>query len=134
MSTLDIVGRNPDKYQVCALVAGRNADLLAQQIVQFRPQVAVVASDEILPNLITALEARLPRNEWPELLAGPQARVQAATDSQVDFVMSAIVGVSGLEATYEAIRLGKRVGLANKEVLVASGQLVVDAAAVRALS
>jgi 1-deoxy-D-xylulose-5-phosphate reductoisomerase len=54
--------------------------------------------------------------------------VQAASDPEVDFVMSAIVGVAGLEATYEAIRCGKRVGLANKEVLVASGKLVIDAA------
>jgi len=59
---------------------------------------------------------------------GAQARVNAAIDSEVDFVMSAIVGVAGLEATYEAIRRGKRVGLANKEVLVASGQLVMEAA------
>ena len=54
--------------------------------------------------------------------------MDAAIDSEVDFVMSAIVGVEGLEATYEAVRLGKRVGLANKEVLVASGQLVIEAA------
>ena len=55
--------------------------------------------------------------------------MEAVTDQEVDFVMSAIVGVAGLEATYEAIRHGKRVGLANKEVLVASGKLVIDAAA-----
>ena len=63
----------------------------------------------------------------PELAAGPQARVAAATAPEAGFVMSAIVGVEGLEATYEAVRLAKRVGLANKEVLVASGQLVIDA-------
>jgi 1-deoxy-D-xylulose-5-phosphate reductoisomerase len=70
----------------------------------------------------------LAREVWPELAWGAQARVAAAIDSEVDFVMSAIVGVAGLEATYEAIRRGKRVGLANKEVLVASGQLVIEAA------
>jgi 1-deoxy-D-xylulose-5-phosphate reductoisomerase len=70
----------------------------------------------------------LARGEWPELSFGPRARVEAATDSPVDFVMSAIVGVAGLEATYAAIRCGKRVGLANKEVLVASGKLVIEAA------
>ena len=59
---------------------------------------------------------------------GAEARVQVATEGDVDFVMSAIVGVTGLEATYEAIRHGKRIGLANKEVLVASGKLVIDAA------
>ena len=62
------------------------------------------------------------------MLWGPEARVEAATEQEVDFVMSAIVGVAGLEATYEAIPHGKRVGLANKEVLVASGKLVIDAA------
>jgi 1-deoxy-D-xylulose-5-phosphate reductoisomerase len=65
---------------------------------------------------------------WPQLECGASARVEAATNPEVDFVMSAIVGVAGLEATYEAIRCGKRIGLANKEVLVASGKLVIDAA------
>lgn len=63
----------------------------------------------------------------PELAAGPQARVAAAVAPEAGFVMSAIVGVEGLEATYEAVRRAKRVGLANKEVLVASGRLVIDA-------
>src|SRR5207244_9271112 len=63
----------------------------------------------------------------PELAAGPAARVAAASAQEARFVMSAIVGVEGLEATYAAVRLGKRVGLANKEVLVASGKLVTQA-------
>ena len=63
----------------------------------------------------------------PELAAGAKARVAAATAPEAGFVMSAIVGVEGLEATYEAVRLGKRVGLANKEVLVAGGKLVMEA-------
>jgi len=70
----------------------------------------------------------LPRSTWPQLEWGPPARVLASTANETDFVMSAIVGVAGLEATYEAIRKGKRIGLANKEVLVASGQLVIAAA------
>ena len=64
----------------------------------------------------------------PQLAAGREARVEAAVAPEVDFVMSAIVGVAGLEATYEAIRSQKRIGLANKEVLVASGELVIAAA------
>jgi 1-deoxy-D-xylulose-5-phosphate reductoisomerase len=72
--------------------------------------------------------SELSREVWPDLSWGAKARVDAAIDPEVDFVMSAIVGVAGLEATYEAIRRGKRVGLANKEVLVASGQLVIEAA------
>ncbi len=89
----------------------------------------MVATDEVLRNLKEQLgETALSPAEWPELLSGPRGRVAAAVASEVDFVMSAIVGVAGLEATYEAICRGKRVGLANKEVLVASGQLVMQAA------
>jgi len=68
-------------------------------------------------------------SQWPELGAGAKARVAATTAPEVQFVMSAIVGVTGLEATYEAVKCGKRIGLANKEVLVASGKLVMEAVA-----
>jgi 1-deoxy-D-xylulose-5-phosphate reductoisomerase len=129
VSTLDVVGRHPEKYRVHALVAGSNVDLLVRQIERFRPQVAVTATEESQKNLINRLtEVGLARQCWPELSWGPKARVQAVLGSEVDFVMSAIVGVAGLEATHEAIRQGKRVGLANKEVLVASGKLVMEAA------
>ena len=70
---------------------------------------------------------RLPRQEWPELLTGEAALVEIAAAAEVDTVISAIVGVAGLEATYAAICRGKRVGLANKEVLVSGGKLVMDA-------
>jgi 1-deoxy-D-xylulose-5-phosphate reductoisomerase len=110
-------------------VAGQNADLLASQILEFRPRLAVVVTEAVRANLTDRLrEAGLPASEWPQLEFGPEARVQSVDAGEVDFVMSAIVGVAGLEATYEAVRLGKTVGLANKEVLVASGALVTDAA------
>src|ERR1700722_8713023 len=129
VSTLDVVGRHPEKYRVHALVAGSNVDLLVRQIERFRPHVAVTATEESHKNLISRLtDVGLPRQSWPELSWGARARVEAATSSEVDFVMSAIVGVAGLEATYEAICRGKRVGLANKEVLVASGKLAIEAA------
>jgi 1-deoxy-D-xylulose-5-phosphate reductoisomerase len=129
VSTLDVVGRHPEKYRVHALVAGSNVNLLVQQIERFRPQLAVTATEQSHKSLIGRLkEAGLPPQSWPELSWGAKGRVEAAIDSEVDFVMSAIVGVAGLEATYEAIRSGKRVGLANKEVLVASGKLVIEAA------
>ena len=129
VSTLDVVGRQPDAYRVYALVAGTNVDVLASQILRFRPAVAVLATEEARQHLISRLnELSFARRDWPELAFGPQARVAAATASEVGFVMSAIVGVAGLEATYAAICRGKRVGLANKEVLVASGKLVVEAA------
>jgi 1-deoxy-D-xylulose-5-phosphate reductoisomerase len=127
-NTLDVVRQNSHKYQVYALVAGQNADLLASQILEFHPKVAIVATSDALVRLSSKLDAAgLPRADWPELAYGDAARVQAATATEVDTVISAIVGVAGLEATYEAIRKGKRVGLANKEVLVSGGQLVMDA-------
>jgi 1-deoxy-D-xylulose-5-phosphate reductoisomerase len=129
LSTLDIVRRNPHLYQIYALVAGYNAELLASQIIEFRPEIAVVASEAVLRNLRECLkESGLASSAWPEILTGEQARVQVSTAPEVDFVMSAIVGVAGLEATYEAVRKKKAVGLANKEVLVASGSLVMKAA------
>jgi 1-deoxy-D-xylulose-5-phosphate reductoisomerase len=129
VSTLDVVGRHPEQYRIHALVAGHNVDVLTQQILRFRPDRVVTATNEIRESLSKRLtDSGLARRVWPELLYGPKARVEAATGPEVDFVMSAIVGVAGLEATYEAIRCGKRVGLANKEVLVASGKLVIDAA------
>jgi 1-deoxy-D-xylulose-5-phosphate reductoisomerase len=124
-STLDVVERWPDRFGIYALVAGRNVELLARQIAQFRPQVALVADDAALEKLRKLLKEQ--GTVAPELGAGPRARIAAAAASEAGFVMSAIVGVEGLEATYEAVRLGKRVGLANKEVLVAGGKLVTEA-------
>jgi 1-deoxy-D-xylulose-5-phosphate reductoisomerase len=127
-NTLDVVRRNRHQYEVYALAAGRNVDLLAAQILEFQPAVAVVATSGELSRLSSKLqEMGLARERWPELLAGDAARVQVSIAETVDTVISAIVGVAGLEATYEAIRRGKRVGLANKEVLVSGGRLVMEA-------
>ena len=127
-NTLDVVRRNPHQYQVYALAAGRNVDVMAAQILEFQPQVAVLGTSEAVDGLSRRLRQEgLPRENWPELLSGSQARVAASVAEQVDTVISAIVGVAGLEATYEAIRRGKRVGLANKEVLVSGGKLVMQA-------
>ncbi|MBV9302856.1 MAG: 1-deoxy-D-xylulose-5-phosphate reductoisomerase [Acidobacteriaceae bacterium] len=128
VSTLDVVRQHPERFRVYGLVAGKNLDVLCSQILEFRPKVVGVAENKTLEELRTRLtKTALAGWEWPELMAGPQGRVAAATAAEVDFVMSAIVGVAGLEATYEAIRARKRVGLANKEVLVASGRLVMKA-------
>ena len=127
-NTLDVIRRRSD-FRVFALVAGQNIERLASQILEFRPRLAVVGSAALRKRPVDRLsDTGLPRAQWPELEFGPEGRVQAATSTEVDVVMSAIVGVAGLEATYEAVRLGKLVGLANKEVLVASGQLVTEAA------
>ncbi len=126
-STLDVVRRWPGRFGIYALVAGRNVDLLADQIAEFRPQVAVVADERALQGLTKSLKEK--GIKAPELACGAAAKVAVAKAPEAGFVMSAIVGVEGLEATYEAVALGKRVGLANKEVLVASGQLVMEARA-----
>ena len=124
-STLDVLRRWPDRFGVYALVAGRNVALLAQQIAEFKPKVAIVADEAALSQLRAILKTN--GTVCPELACGPEARIAAAAAPEAAFVMSAIVGVEGLAATYEAVRLGKRVGLANKEVLVASGKLVTEA-------
>src|SRR5580658_1583712 len=125
-NTLDVVRQNRDRFRVFALAAGRNVALLAQQIQEFSPEVAVLETAvdrERLRGLLS--ESGISRNT--ELLSGPEALVQIAEAAEADTVMSSIVGVAGLEATYAAICRGKRVGLANKEVLVSGGKLVMEA-------
>ena len=127
-NTLDVIRRDRHQYHVYALSAGKNIELLLSQILEFKPKVVTVATSDGLERLSHRLSSSgLPRAAWPELLWGDDARVQVAVAAEVDMVISAIVGVSGLEATYEAIRAGKKIGLANKEVLVSGGKLVMDA-------
>jgi 1-deoxy-D-xylulose-5-phosphate reductoisomerase len=127
-NTLDVVRQNRDRYSVFALAAGRNVDLLCSQIQEFRPKAVVLPSDSRITALrAKLLESGLSRTGWPELLSGPEALVRISTASEVYAVMSSIVGVAGLEATYAAIRARKRIGLANKEVLVSGGRLVMAA-------
>lgn len=126
VNTLDVVRQHADRFKIHGLVAGTNLDLLCSQILEFKPKTVVVADNGTLDKLQRML-ADLHLAHRPDLAAGPAARVAAATAPEVGFVVSAIVGVAGLEATYAAIRAKKRVGLANKEVLVASGRLVMQA-------
>ena len=128
-STLDVLRQWPDRFRVFALAAGRNMSLLARQILEFRPEAAVAATPDGIESLAAELTAlSLPKTEWPELISGSTALATVATAGSVDIVLSAIVGVAGLEATYEAVRHGKPIALANKETLVAGGELVMDAA------
>ncbi len=122
-NTLDVVRQNLDRFRVHALAAGRNYQLLAEQIREFKPHVVVVESEEIAKQLRSILSSP----STFELLTGPAALVEIATAPEADVVMSSIVGVAGLEATYEAARAGKRIGLANKEALVSAGALVMEA-------
>ncbi len=124
-STLDVIRRQPERYQVFSLVAGRNLDLLVEQIREFSPRLVAIARAEDVPVLAARLaDAGL---KAPQLGSGPAAYLEAATAPECDTLVSAIVGVAGLEATYEAIRRRKRIGLANKETLVAGGRLVMGA-------
>jgi 1-deoxy-D-xylulose-5-phosphate reductoisomerase len=127
-NTLDVVRQHGDRFSVYALVAGKNVDLLCSQILEFRPAAAIMENQACLDALrLRLLETSLPRQDWPELACDPAARIAASAAAEVDFVMSAIVGVAGLRATYAAVNAKKRVGLANKEVLVSSGRIVMEA-------
>jgi 1-deoxy-D-xylulose-5-phosphate reductoisomerase len=121
-STLSVVESFPDRFQVATLAAGRNLDLAFDQAQRWRPQVISVAAESHAENLRARLKSAGITNI--EIVHGPAGTVRVATHPDADFVVSAIVGVAGLEATYEAVRAGKTVGLANKECLVAAGELI----------
>lgn len=130
LSTLDIIARNRDKYKTFALVAGRNSALLARQVVEFQPEVVVVAEDAVRTELVSELRGiSLDGGRIPEIAVGRAAQEQVAAAAETDILISAIVGVAGLPATYAGVCAGKRVGLANKETLVAGGALVMGAVA-----
>ena len=125
-STLSVVESFPDRFQVVSLAAGRNVDLAFEQAQRWRPRVVSVAAESQAENLKIRLKSA--GVNGIEVVHGAAGTVRVATHPQADFVVSAIVGVAGLEATYEAVRAGKTVGLANKECLVAAGELITDEA------
>lgn len=121
-STLNIVESYPDRFAVTSLAAGSNLDLVFEQTLRWKPKVVSVARERDADSL--RLRLRDAAHSGTEVLFGAAGSVRVATHSEVDFVVSAIVGVSGLEATYEAVKAGKEVGLANKESLVVAGELI----------
>jgi len=121
-STLSVVDSYPERFQIVALAAGRNIDAAFEQAQRWKPRLISVASEEDAEILRNRLKAA-GTNEIG-VVHGSAGTVQVATHPEADFVVSAIVGVAGLEATYEAVRAGKTVGLANKECLVAAGELI----------
>lgn len=125
-STLSIVDSFPDRFGVATLVAGRNVDLAFEQASRWRPVVVSMATEEIAAELSARLKAA--GISGIEVLHGTGGSVRAATLPEVDFVVSAIVGVAGIEATYAAILAGKQIGLANKEAMVAAGEILSRAA------
>ena len=121
-STLSVAESYPERFQIVALAAGANLDAAFEQAQRWRPRVISMAAETDA----ATLGARLKKNGLGEIevVYGAAGTVRVATRPDVDFVVSAIVGVAGLEATYEAVRAGKVVGLANKECLVAAGELI----------
>src|SRR5579863_932355 len=121
-STLSVAESYPDRFQIVALAAGNNLDAAFEQAQRWRPLVISIANEDGAQSL----RSRLKKEGLTgiEVVHGAAGAVRVATLPEVDFVVSAIVGVAGLEATYEAVRAGKIVGLANKECLVAAGELI----------
>jgi len=121
-STLRVAESYPERFQIVTLAAGSNLDAAFEQARRWKPRVMSMAAEKDAD----ALRARLKKEGLGEIdvVHGAPGTVQVATHAEVDFVVSAIVGVAGLEATYEAVRAGKTMGLANKECLVAAGELI----------
>jgi 1-deoxy-D-xylulose-5-phosphate reductoisomerase len=121
-STLKIVESYPDRFAVATLAAGSNLELAFEQALRWRPKLLSVAHEDAAEGLKKRL--REAGAGETEVVWGTAGTIAVATDPDVDFVVSAIVGVAGLEATYAAVKAGKEMGLANKECLVAAGELI----------
>jgi 1-deoxy-D-xylulose-5-phosphate reductoisomerase len=125
--TLNVVESLPDRFKIVALAAGNNLNELLSQIERHHPQVVSIATPQLADELVHRIRAKnLP---LPSIHHGREGMLATATHPNADIVLSAAVGVVGLEATYEAVKLGRIVALSNKEVLVAAGELVMAAAA-----
>ena len=121
-STLSVAESYPDRFQIVALAAGSNLDAAFEQALRWKPRVLSVARESDADALRRKLKAQ--GHGEIEIVHGSTGNVRVSTHPDADFVVSAIVGVAGLEATYEAVKAGKTVGLANKECLVAAGELI----------
>ena len=124
VNTLDVIRAHPDRFKIVALTAAKQVHLLAEQCAEFKPSIAVVADADGATRLSKIL---LEKKINTQVLYGPQALVSAVTESNCDTVMAAIVGAAGLVPALAAAKAGKRVLLANKEALVMSGDLFMQA-------
>jgi len=124
VNTLDVIRAHPERFRVVALTAAKQIDLLAQQCVEFKPVIAVVSDADGASRLSKILHEKKINTQ---VLHGPQALVTAVIESGCDTVMAAIVGAAGLVPVLAAAKAGKRVLLANKEALVMSGDLFIQA-------
>ena len=123
VSTLDVVARHPDRFQIYALAGHRQIDKLAQQCAQHRPKIAIVANKDLALKLQLLIQHTSPDTQ---ILYGEQALIDAATAPEVTGVMCAIVGAAGLPSALAAARHGKTIYLANKETLVVAGSLFME--------
>ena len=119
--TLDLVAESPEAYAVCALIGGRNVALLAEQAKQFRPEITVISDESLLGELREALAGT------NLACAGGREAVLEAAGRPVDWTMSAITGVAGLEPTLAAVKHGGTIAFANKEALVSAGDVFLRA-------
>ncbi len=126
-SCLKVVDTHRDKFHVVGLAAGDNIELLAEQISNFHPQIVSIASPAMVESLSNRLR-RLDVDPSPRVVAGAEGLIEVATHPDAQLLLSAIVGVAGLHPTYEAIKCGKTIALANKEVMVIAGDVIVRAA------
>ena len=124
VNTLDVISQHQERFKVFALTANRNVEVLANQCIEWNPKYAVMADDAFADQLQQKL---LAQGVKTEVLAGLAGLEFVARHAETDYVMAAIVGAAGLLPTLAAARAGKRVLLANKEALVMSGQLFMDA-------
>ncbi|MCP4278315.1 MAG: 1-deoxy-D-xylulose-5-phosphate reductoisomerase, partial [Gammaproteobacteria bacterium] len=124
-STLDVIQRHPDLFRVFAITGHKQLERLVQQAKACHARYLVVADEQ---DYTKAHELALRYELSSEVLAGQRALEEVASAAEVDTVMASIVGAAGLEPTLAAVKAGKRVLLANKESLVMSGALFIDAA------
>lgn len=123
-STLDVISRHTHKFSIYAITAFSRVDILASQIEIHQPKYAVVPDDLQRNRLITHLSGK---NHNTQVLVGKEAYCEVASHDEVDIVMAAIVGAAGLLPTMAAVKASKKVLLANKEALVMSGEIFIDA-------
>lgn len=121
--TLDIVQHSPEKFQVEAISAGYNCDLVIEQAKQFRPKLVSVATKELAEEVASQIPSGI------QVLYGEEGLLEVAASTDADLLVSALVGSQGLRPTLAAIEAGKDIGLANKETLVSAGHIVTEAVA-----
>ncbi|MEJ8758181.1 1-deoxy-D-xylulose-5-phosphate reductoisomerase [Pontibacter sp. H259] len=120
---LDVIAANPDSFELEVITAYNNADLLIEQALQFKPNVVVIAREDLYEQVRDALQ-----HEDIKVYAGTNALCSVVEMGTVDMVLTAMVGYAGLQPTIRAIQTGKEIALANKETLVVAGQLITDLA------